>query len=385
MAYITFCSFHPIPKMNYTITIVSVDITEIDQAFKIQLPSYPTRSKTVNHAEKVIKAYGSVVPDVPADLDELVAKAKDYFQSPSSVSLSEKETRLIAYVSLSLNETDDFFEAFFKHVGKEKSRRVLSALFASYVMNFDEKNRHVIRTAEIIKKDKDLLSKSWKKRLEHFDLLSIKKIQDILAKKILESGDDRQVFEKAGIVGAFSGSKLVQGTLTTLARLVGKRVEAGDTEVLYDFLKIICVGETIKQQAGAAAMIAALKPFISSPPSAHLKGVLQGIFITSFSDPRVSTSQWPALSQQDGGDRLRDECMGIVKRWLNFEAIELFFKVIAEHAPDAQFEPRRQLWKSYFDQEVVGDAHIALGQSAQGLHGDLNKLTKMPEVLSGEI
>ena len=184
----------------------SIDITEIDQAFKIQLPSYPSRSKTVNHAEKVINAYGSVVPDVPADLDELVAKAKDYFQSPSSVLLSEKETRLIAYVSLSLNETDDFFEAFFKHVGKEKSRRVLSALFASYVMNFDEKNRHVIRTAEIIKKDKDLLSKSWKKRLEHFDLLSVKKIQDILAKKILESGDDRQVFEKAGIVGAFSGA-----------------------------------------------------------------------------------------------------------------------------------------------------------------------------------
>ena len=42
----------------------SIDITEIDQAFKIQLPSYPSRSKTVNHAEKVINAYGSVVPDV---------------------------------------------------------------------------------------------------------------------------------------------------------------------------------------------------------------------------------------------------------------------------------------------------------------------------------
>lgn len=342
----------------------SIDITEIDRDFKIQLPPFSVKSQTTAQAEKVIKTYGSVVPEVPANLDHVISKARDYFHSSSSHALSAKETRVIAFVSLSLDEDDDFFLAFFKHIRKEKSRRVLSALFASFVMNFDENSQRVIKAAEVIKKDKELLSKSWKKRLEYCDLLSVKKVQTFLAKKILESGDERHVFENAGIVGAFSGSLLVQGTYIALARLVGERVESGDTEVLYDFLKIICVGDRIKPQAGAAAMIAALKPFLANPPSAHLKGLLQGIFINSFSDPRVSTSQWPALSHREGGDKLRNDCLGIVKRWLNFEAIELFFKVIAEHAPDAQFEPRRQLWKSYFDQEVVGEAHIALGQSA---------------------
>ena len=342
----------------------SIDITEIDRDFKIQLASFSVKSQTVAQAEKVIKNYGSVVPDMPADLGDVILRAKEYFGSTGSDHLNDKETRLIAFVSLSLDEDDDFFAAFFKHVSKVESRRVLSALFASYVMNFNEHNHSVTKAAELLRKKKGLLSKSWRKRLEYCDLLSVKNVTNFLAKRILESGDDRRVFESAGIVGAFSGSLLVQGTLITLARMVSERVEKGDTEVLYDFLKIICVGEKIKPQAGAAAMIAALKPFLENSPSAHLKGLLQGIFINSFSDPRVSPSEWPAISQRDGGDGLRIDCMGLVKRWLNFEAIELFFRVIAEHAPDAQFEPRRQLWKSYFDQEFVGDAHIALGQSA---------------------
>ena len=70
--------------------------------------------------------------------------------------------------------------------------------------------------------------------------------------------------------------------------------------------KIICVGDRIKPQAGVAA-IAALKPFLANPPSAHLKGLLQAYSLNSFSDPRVSTSQWPALSHREGGDKLRND------------------------------------------------------------------------------
>ena len=344
--------------------MASIDISEIGSDFKIRLPVFSIKSDTVSAAEKLIKKYGSVIPEVPVNADEIIARARQKFVSQSGDDLTEKEMRALAYLSLSLSESDAFFSGFFSRIQVAKSRRIISALFSSYVMNFDKDDPVVLRASEIIKKNRDLLSKSWVRRLDNCDLLAPKKIEKQLADRIIEKGDDRQVFEDAGLIGAFAGSLLVQNTMIVLAKTVGRRVEKGDTGALYDFLKMICVGDRIKPQAGAAALIAGLKPFMDNAPSAHLKGLLQNIFINSFSDPRVSTSQWPELSQRDGGGQLRAECMGLIKRWLNFEAIELFFKVIAAHAPDEQFEPRRTLWQSYFDQEFVGDAHIILGPSA---------------------
>ena len=215
-------------------------------------------------------------------------------------------------------------------------------------------------------------------------MLAPKKIEKQLADRIIEKGDDKQVFEDAGLIG-LSPVACWSNTMIVLARTVGRRVEKGDTEALYDFLRMICVGDRIKPQAGAAALIAGLKPFMDNAPSAHLKGLLQNIFINSFSDPRISTSQWPELLERDGGGQLRAECMGLIKRWLNFEAIELFFKVIATHAPDEQFEPRRTLWQSYFDQEFVGDAHIILGPSATVTARRLKKKMRQRGLLWGEL
>ena len=342
----------------------STDISEIDLSFKLHLSTFNVNSEATAKAEQIIERYGSSVPDIPENIEYIIQKAKEYFSSKNAEKLTEKELRAVTFESLSRDEGDKFFLSLLEEVDASKSRRVFSALFASYIMNFDKNDERIAQAGKLLKKHQKTLSKSWVRRLENFDLLSFKTIEKSLAKKIMEEGDDRIVFDRAGLVGAFSASRLVESSLIELANLVGKRLEGGDTEALYDFLKIVCVGDKIKPQAGAASMIALLKPFIKSSPSAHLKGILQRVFIGSFHDPRVSSRRWPEIPAYLGGADLRTSCMGLIKRWLNFEAIELFFKVIAEHAPDEQFTPRRELWKAYFDQDFVADAHIILGQSA---------------------
>ena len=342
----------------------STDISEIDVSFKLHLSTFSAKSVSMAKAEKIIKKYGSIVPDIPENIEHIIQKAKEHFSSNNEEKLTEKELRIVAFESLSRDEGDRFFSNLLKVVDAAKSRRVFSALFSSYIMNFDKHDERIIQAAKLLKKHQKTLSKSWVRRLESFDLLAFKTIETSLAKKIMEEGDDHSVLDRAGLTGAFSASRLVQSSLIELANQVSKRIEGGNTDALYDFLKIVCVGDKIKQHAGAAAMIASLKPFIDSSPPAHLKGLLQKVFIGSFSDPRITLNQWPEIPAHLGGTNLRTSCIGLIKKWLNFEAIELFFKVIAAHAPDEQFEPRKNLWKSYFDQEFVVDAHIILGQSA---------------------
>ena len=343
----------------------TIEISEIELDFKLHLTPLNTASNTVKKAQSIVKKYGGAVPQIPLDPEKLLARAKRVMSGTTYTQLTEKEMRSLAYLSLSLNENDKFFSDFLELVKASNSRRVLSALFASYIMYFDRENQNVIKTANLLKKNKKLLPKHWLRRLEYADLLSSKTIEKVLAKNIFNQYSDEFVFERAGLIGAFSGSRLVKNTLISLAELVEEKINKGNSEVIYDFLKIICPDGTIKPQAGVAAMIASLRPFLENAPSPHLKGLLQDIFIKSFSDPRVSTSQWPEIPLNLGGNSLRVACIGVIKRWLNFEAIELFFKVIAEHAPNEQFEPRKNLWKSYFDQDFVGDAHIILGQNAE--------------------
>jgi hypothetical protein len=344
--------------MQITDLVNSPQRAKLDFKFSLNSP------QCSSIAAKVIEKYGASIPKLPVGIEETIDKAHEAFNQNKEDTISTQTLRDLAYISLSLKGDDVFVYGLFRLIQALSSKRHFSALFASYVMHFDKNNKMCIEAAKLLSDNRSVLSNSWKRRLEMLDLLDCESVEQNIATQILKSKSETKVLNQIGLVGAFASSELVNKSYLLLAELVKKEANSNNFRPLEVFIAIIAKEKKIKLNLQVPAMIGLLSPFFDKPPPPSLKDQLQTLFTGSFSDPRISSSDWPEIPLQYGGQNFRTECLSLIKRWLIFETIELFFKVIAKHTPNEQFEPRKNLWKSYFDNNHVTDAHIILGRDA---------------------
>lgn len=347
------------------------NISEIRYDFTLALPKSHPVSKCAPFAEKIIEKYGCKAPPTPLDLDQIVKKANDNIKNGIMINL--KDLKKLAFEIFNDDFDIKFSRLILKEIEKYKKQNIdgvnkhLSALLAVYVMNFDSSCILCQDISELLNKNKDNFSRFWLRILKEIDLLNIYKIEAKIADQLLSiKGDERTYFNQIGLGGTYAVSNLAKNSLIYLATLYKQKNLDGDLESIYRFLDIVCDGDGIRIGAETPAMIGLLSPFFDNNPPSALKNRLQTLFTKSFSDPRINRSKWPEILSKFGGNELRENCISLVKRWLIFDTIEMFLKVIAEHALNDQFEPRRILWKAYFDQDYVVDAHIILGSAAAG-------------------
>ena len=340
------------------------DISSIDASFKLNLPKFNHESITVKIANKIQQKYGDEIPPIPPNRDEIFSKAQAIFTGNSDDKLSAKELKFLCSYCLDQGSDGLSIESLANVVEAQGSKRHYAAMMASYVMNFSSKNEKCRHVASLLDNNRPNLSRTWLKRLENINLLDVDNVEQQLAAKVLLEGNEKQAFNKIGLTGGFQASNLATSILITIAKMISSQIAKGNYDNVDNFIRLITDGNLIKREFGPAALIGLLLPFTKKTPPSYRRNELKELFLTSFSDPRVSSHLWPEIKPEFGGVSSRDECLSIMKKWLNFDSIELFFKIIAEHAPDAQFKPRRQLWQSYFDQEYVSDAWVILGSAA---------------------
>ena len=345
-------------------------ISDVEINFSLNIPRFIASPKSVPVAKKVIEKYGARDSVPPSVMKEIIERAILAIRNGELVSKRDLEKIAGACLSPDQNLDKKSVSLIFKALQKQGTRKAFSNLFASYVNYFDSDNKNCLEAAKILERNKGRLLKRWSKRLEKIDFLDSKNIEKKIANELLSKGSD--AFNDIGLGGKFSSSWLVRNSLVNLADMIKGEVRKGDTAVIDFFIKIICEDDKITDNAGIAAMVGLLSPFFEDNPPAERKNRLQLIFTNSFLDPRIKNAEeWPEIIDKFGGGPFRKKCISLFKKWLIFDTIDLFLKVIAKHAPDEQFEPRRNLWKSYFDQECIIDAHIILGKDAAKTAGSL--------------
>ena len=340
------------------------DISSIKYDFKLFIPKFTKELTTLKISQKVQAKYGNGIPAEPPDINEILALAKDTLLGVSKETLSDKNLKTLCYFCQDNRVNDSLFKGLSDTLITRGSRRHFGALMASYLMNFSSQSKRCRDIAALLRENRTKLSKSWLKRLERADLLDVDHIEGNLAKQILFTGNENQTFETFGLTGAYKTGPLASSALLKTATIISDEIAKDHYENVENFIELISQNGKIKPNFGQAAMVGLLLPFVDKAPSNFLKNRLKELFLSSFNDPRVSSHSWPEISLSLGGSLSREKCIAIIKKWLNFDSIELFFKIIAEHAPDEQFEPRRKLWQTYFDQEYVSDAWAVLGPSA---------------------
>jgi len=90
-------------------------------------------------------------------------------------------------------------------------------------------------------------------------------------------------------------------------------------------------------------------------PAPALQEPVRRRLLNWLGDPRLRSQSWSAVGEQESA---------LMRRWLARASLDLFFKLIDEHALEAHWRYRQAFWLAYLQKGVISDAWLALGGKA---------------------
>ncbi len=359
--------------------LILQDIVTNPEKFVINLPRLNQKSVLEKTATKIIEKYGDFNPIDPPDIEEIFLRVyKKLNDNDDNIGI--KDLKLVATYVYKSGTEDSFINKYLKHIEIKNISRIWSSLIAYFIMQFDEDKDITKKVGKVLNKNRENFSKRWKKSIEFINFLDVKNATENISKEILKEKNNTTVLQKMNFRGAFLSSSLVKDAILKCAQKINKEFHKENFDNFNIFLKILAPENKFREINGSAAMLCYLEPLDKIEISAAKRNELQNLFIESFGDPRINQSRWPEIPEKFGGSKLREKCILIVKKWLIFQTIKIFFEIIEQHA-DHQFKPRQNLWERYFDGDHIIDAEVILGKRPASSARELKKNNEEAKVL----
>jgi len=329
------------------------------EEFIIKASNFNPKSVLEKKAAKITEKYGTFDPVEPKDIEEIFLRVSKKLND-NDEDINIKDLKLVASYVFKSGTDEIFINKYIKYIERVNIKRIWSALIAYFIMQFDEDKEITKRIGKLLLKYKNNFTNNWKKSIQFINFLDVKNSTNNISKEIILQKNDSYVLQKLNFRGAFLASPLIRESLFKCALKISDEFHKQNFDNFYIFLKILAPENKLKETFGSAAMLCYLAPLEKIDLSSAKRNELQNLFIESFGDPRINQSKWPEIPEKYGGAKLRQKCILIVKKWLIFQTIEIFFKIIEEHA-DHQFRPRQELWERYFEGDYIVDAEVILG------------------------
>jgi hypothetical protein len=90
-------------------------------------------------------------------------------------------------------------------------------------------------------------------------------------------------------------------------------------------------------------------------PASALQELVCRALLSWLKDPRLRPQRWVGVGERE---------TALVRHWLARASLDLFFKLIDQHALDAQWRYRHAFWLAYLEKGAISDAWLALGRDA---------------------
>jgi hypothetical protein len=90
-------------------------------------------------------------------------------------------------------------------------------------------------------------------------------------------------------------------------------------------------------------------------PAPALQQPVREILLRWLGDPRLRPQRWAALGEQE---------IALMRRWLARASLDLFFRLIDQHALEQHWRYRHVFWLAYLEKGAIADAWLALGRHA---------------------
>jgi len=305
----------------------------------------------------------------PPDLADITRRVETAWRSAKLASVERRDLRFAAQalfagraLAREAGFLDDYLAEVQRRVRSEQpgGRSTMRLLLSIYLLNFDSNSNACRRLAKALKLSKDSLRTHWQDRIRAGRLLDVKGGPLHAGRALINAADVVVERLRLGLHGPFAGSNFCKaavaaagGELVEQFRKAGRKPDGWDK-----FVNIIAPQGKIEEVHRESAVTTFLDPFLHNVEPNGLREQVKPILLSSFGDPRVSDEQWPHLAGS-GGDARRDEYIGIVRRWLVADTIDLFFKIIDQHGLDHHWSTRKTFWKRYFDSKLVSNAWVA--------------------------
>ena len=220
-----------------------------------------------------------------------------------------------------------------------------------------EQIRSAVRTRVMI--DSSPYLAKWRERCVRYGLLERDgPVQ--MGTALLETRLGYQaVIEDAGLATGLESAEFlvhaVRGLLARVERELGE--DRLGLEGCERVLTIIGDGSNLRFPTLKAEIAdALLLPFAEREPTSEIKQLLRTFLTRTIGDPRVHPARWQGV---------RDPVRQVLLRWLVALSLEAFFSVLDRTALERHWIYRKHFWSAYLSRDLIEEAWLALGPSAQ--------------------
>lgn len=282
--------------------------------------------------------------------------------------LTMPERRSLPTLAIS-SDYDGFQPEFCKKILSDyaSGARFWARLFRAWVRDYRSGHEPSKIAAEAMAKNASTINQNFDSILERYplfrgDIGESGVVNDFLTNKITTSHKEILGLKERGVVTSGIAREVIQQVAKMLVSS-GKNREA-----LSAFTDFVYSDGRLDDSVRAEAMVGLILGSSQLLPSdEHVIRVAQ-IVENSFPDPVVGRDQWPPVPEMLGGTEARQKCLEIVKKWQAFQSIKLFFRIIGQVVDvenQHQFPMRRDFWLQRFNDGLVTDAWVVLGQKAR--------------------
>jgi hypothetical protein len=284
----------------------------------------------------------------------------------NAVRLTSRELRSLPYC---------IFESEFQDYNPTFTERVLERfgnksnfwrrLFRAWVFHYTPNTRLGEFVSQCLKRNRRYLLASQVRLIDLLGICDGELSRERIFEQLIEKNDDDLAY-KIGLKGGVGTTKLAVAALNALADYLG--AQENSEEQIARFIELSSRDKEVHRSLSAAVMVGVIRGGDKLDLDSAMSKKCRELVEANYPDPSVDKNKWPSVPEMLGGEKARDECIEIVRRWRVFQSINLFFKVIGETTTDPEvkhhFPRRKDFWLSYFKQNAVSEAWILLGSKA---------------------
>lgn len=284
----------------------------------------------------------------------------------NAVRLTSRELRSLPYCIFE-SEFQDHNPAFTERVLERFGNKsnFWRRLFRAWVFHYAPDTRLGEIVSQGLKRNRSYLLASQIRLIDLLGLCDGELSRERIYEQLIETNDDDLAYE-IGLKDGVGTTKLAVAALNVLADYLGARENS--QEQIFRFIRLSSRDKEVHESLKAAVMVGVIRGGDKLALDSAISKKCRELVEANYPDPSVDKNKWPSLPEMLGGEKARDDCIDIVRRWRVFQSINLFFKVIGETTTDPEvkhhFPRRKDFWLSYFKQNAVSEAWILLGSKA---------------------